>query len=267
MASRWLLACFILVIEHTGFAMGFCQTPPAPVPAQVGDFPEIVIPGLIFQPLAAAGKNHLLVGGKGPKDTSFRLYDLTTGQKISEFQTQDLQAPIALSPDGKTFAAIPGSLQKDQLVLIDTGTGQTKTTFPIEKVADKIYFLDDQRIATATIWEKTALIWDLNTGKKIAQINFSHAARPGQLPLAFSPDGRKALFLRNNQIHLLQIDTKEETLIGALEQKNPYDQALVGIAFSTDGTEAVFLLESLGKQSLQSWNLQKKTPGKAVEFP
>ncbi len=263
MAIRSFPILFVLAWQLAACKSGFGQDRPA----RPGEFPEVEIAGPIFQPLAAAGKNHLAVGGRSLKETAFALYDQSSGQKISQFATQEIISPIALSPDGSTLAAIPGTFQKDRLVLIDTATGQAKTTLPIEKAADRVFFLNNQRVATASIWEKTALIWDLNTGKKIEQINFSHAARPDQLPLAFSPDGKKALFLRGYRIHLFEIDTKESSEIGTLEQSTPLARTVVGMAFSADGTEAVFLSETLGKQSLQTWNLERKTHGPTVEFP
>jgi WD40 repeat protein len=138
--------------------------------------------------MSADGKLLVAHDGEG-----VRLWDLETGKVVRRFVAREglLGCTVALSPDGKTFAArrwLGGGVAR-QLVLWDVSTD--KEVRRMERPADDypcMAFSPDGKTLAATDWEKRVHVWDVGTGKEIK----AWQAPRGCLPdLAFSADGKR----------------------------------------------------------------------------
>jgi WD40 repeat protein len=149
--------------------------------AQLADF--VVAKGnLIGGAIALSPDGTRLV--VGDSSTAVRLFDAKSGESLSEEHNDSFVVHVAISPDGKQYAA--ASLD-GTAVIRDMATG--KVLFPPLTQSATIYQLeyspDGKYISTAG-FDGVAKVWDANTGKELHTLQASSAQVRGA---HFSADG------------------------------------------------------------------------------
>ncbi len=142
------------------------------------------------------------------------LWDTQRGEvRLSLGEEAITLASIAFSPDGKTLAvaairSVPGNRRVWSVRLLDSETGATKKTIPLQGTVRKVVFSPDgktlaiggqdfPRLITGP-FPRTVLLWDLKQDKAInvfrQELMVDDFLKSGQLDglrdLVFSPDGR-----------------------------------------------------------------------------
>jgi WD40 repeat protein len=124
----------------------------------------------------------------GSRDTTAKLWDLETGKLKTTlggykgWTNKGRIWLIAFSPDSKTLAT--GSDDKT-VKLWDTSTGHLKATLQHRGSVQSLSFSRDGKlIATASDNERSANVWNAETGELLAKLENAH------YPVQFSPDGK-----------------------------------------------------------------------------
>ncbi|RDB30116.1 Vegetative incompatibility protein HET-E-1 [Hypsizygus marmoreus] len=122
----------------------------------------------------------------GSKDGTVRIWNAETGREISQFSLDSEVPTVAYSPDTNTVVSGSGNI-------ITIWNIETKTrVFVLQEHSDLItsvtYSANGKLIASGSL-DKTILIWNAQTGKRIFKPLISHTAWISSV--AFSPNGNK----------------------------------------------------------------------------
>jgi WD40 repeat protein len=124
----------------------------------------------------------------GSRDTTLKLWDVTTGELkailggYKGWTNKGRIWLIAFSPNGQIVAT--GSDDKT-VKLWDTSTGHLKATLQHRGSVRSLSFgRDGKLIATASDNERSANVWNAETGELVAKLENAH------YPVQFSPDGK-----------------------------------------------------------------------------
>jgi WD40 repeat protein/class 3 adenylate cyclase/two-component SAPR family response regulator len=151
---------------------------------EIRKFSEIRAYRAVFSP----DGNYILTSAGVSPDGKVRLWDVSTGHVIQEYQSGiGEMTSVDLSPDGKYILAGGDSIMH----LWDAQTGEELRQFigHTGGIYTAIFSPDGRYIATASP-DNTARLWDVQTGQEIRRFT-GHAA--GVEAVAFSPDGKYLL--------------------------------------------------------------------------
>lgn len=199
---------------------------------ELGPFPALQN-GRVGAALSADGK-HLLTWGSsssGPPAMApqvvrtLQLWDVATVKEVRQFKTElGFVAYAALSPDGKTLAAITGS-NLATLSLFDVQTAEERQRMAGRRGQIHLVFSpDSRRLATATS-EGAIQLWDVASGKRLGGCEV-----PGGRPI-FTSDGRVlALASLGLSVGLWEVPSGKP-----LTGVEGHAMRIVSLAFSGDG--------------------------------
>jgi WD40 repeat protein len=204
--------------------------------------------------LAVSPLGKHIVCGQG--DKTIRLWELATGKEVRKFEGHTEPANgVTFSPSGKHI--LSASLDKT-VRLWDVETGQQLRSFDEFKDVTAIdghtlivqaMFAGDGRVA-AYVWgqEKTFVLWDAATGKKIARIDLGDDHHKD---LALSRDGRWLLTGHEDRtVRLRELRTGKELHRFEMTDIN----VPRGLSFSPDGR---YVVSGSHRSWLYLWQLQK----------
>jgi len=188
----------------------------------------------------------------GGVDSTVRLWDLTTGKEIRQFAgyKEPVQS-VALSPDGRM--AIAGGAVSTSVFVWDVETGRQLRKFKLCGTgslsgAQHVAFSSDGRRALAAGFSMsrasiagsyfTIQVWEIKSGREMIRLvgeklDEMPAGRDAWvLPLAFSPDGWRALMVETKFGDLALWDLKDNRKIRDLIG---HKGEVTSAAFSADG--------------------------------
>nr|VFJ58988.1 MAG: WD40 repeat [Candidatus Kentron sp. DK] len=221
-------------------------------------------------------------------DNVAKLWNADTGQAIRSFSYSSSMRNIAFSPDGKRLLVGSGNVASLQ----DIDTGQTIYTLDghSRNINCVSFSLDGQTIITGSD-DKTARLWNANTGKKlrssfhslaVIEVHFLPSARrfltktkdntvriwdidedknrskqhiKDVTYVTFSPDGRTIIAgLKDHSTHLRDANTRQELSL------HEYLTDLDSISFSADGRT---LITEFRDGNIQLWDTDT---GKEIQY-
>jgi dipeptidyl aminopeptidase/acylaminoacyl peptidase len=142
------------------------------------------IGSLAFSP---DGHSALSTGFEHPNDTTVRLWDLKKGKEVRRFTWHKYEVYSAcFSPDGRKVLTTSSDIS---VRLWDANTGKEIRRFDQGMWPAAIFSPDGRRVLGSSL-DSSIRLWDAESGKELARLGrgWRYAA------LAFSPDGRWALF-------------------------------------------------------------------------
>jgi WD40 repeat protein len=162
-----------------------------------------------------------------------KLWDATTGKLLQTFDPPREAryrkiSGVAISPDGKTVATATAGDKDKAVRLWDVATGTVRATFPHPNVVQGVAFNPDGRTLLTGCADRTARLWDLETGQVIGP----PLKHPRELvAVTFSVDGRLAATSGgDNTARLWDVATGQP--IGA---PLPHPEWATVLAFTQDG--------------------------------
>lgn len=190
----------------------------------------------------------------GSQDRNITIYDALTGNILQTFETGSINT-LAFSPDGRYLAAATGAV-----VVWERQTGKISRTLRGHQGSIKdISFSKDSRFLASASLDKTARVWNVETGENVktfqtaTPIERTDSPRPfkWKMPVtsvAFSPDGETLAAATGRAVHLWEISTGKNFQI--LEG---HEQSVTSIRFLPGGKS----LASGGlDDALRIWSLQ-----------
>ena len=192
----------------------------------------------------------------GSRDTTLRLWDVTTGQAVGRlwYGHRHNVYTVAFSPDGRHI--VSGS-QDNTLRLWDAATGQAigEPWRGHEKMGIvAVTFSPDGKQVISVDGDGILLLWDAATGQAIRKPWHGHEI--GGLAVAFSPDGTQIV---GGHQDVCLMDTATGQAIG-----NPWHghkKGLNAVAFSPDGKRVI---SGGGDKILHLWDVAS---GKVIGAP
>jgi RNA polymerase sigma factor (sigma-70 family) len=214
-------------------------------------------------------------------DQEIRLWETATGKMIRRLtgQKEPIRA-LAFSPDGKLLASGGAGFSGTSSVwLWETATGKVHLRLPEEKEFHKgfttvlvraLAFSPDGKALAAGHADYTLRLWDAATGKKLHEMPGVGTYRMvsdhdgGIQCVAFSRDGKRLAFARDNQLALLDVPSGKE--ISPLPAPRG---AVQRVFFSPDGNRLFTTNEALDQPILE-WDaasgrlIRQPLPGKLL---
>jgi WD40 repeat protein len=146
--------------------------------------------GIVYSIVVFSGGKKIAIG---TENGSIEIWDLPPGTTPSiTIKHGSLISRLALSPDGLLLASAG---QDGKTLLWDSRTGKLRATFTSDGLVTSVAFSPDGKLLASSNQippfigplAGKATLWDVRTGKKIAELN-THAG--GVTALAFAPDGK-----------------------------------------------------------------------------
>jgi WD40 repeat protein len=200
----------------------------------------------------------------GSQDRSVIVWNVERRPLISQILEghSDLVLSVAFSPDGKTIAS--GSRSRDNAVILwdverdedwDVAVGKVSKQVLTGEHRDGVYtvaFSQDGKMLASGSYDKTIILWDVQTGRPIGKPLAGHSGTVTSL--AFSPD-RKILASGSDDALIILWD---------IETGRPIDEPLEGhsawissLAFRPDGTQ---LASASGDFTARLWDVEGHRP-------
>ncbi|MXV76889.1 WD40 repeat domain-containing protein [Candidatus Poribacteria bacterium] len=181
----------------------------------------------------------------GSADKTIRLWNRHTGKLIKTFT--EAQTPIEFSPDGKVL--LGRSRNPHQLQMLNVMTGELIKTLHWSNLVCSAAFSADSNIIATGSADKTARLWNANTGESIRTLT-GHTDTV-YTPV-FSPDGNKLVTHCNDSaLRLWDINTGKNIITHQREKQS------VNFNFSPDSRTLAIATEA-GDVSLWNTNTGKK---------
>jgi WD40 repeat protein len=185
--------------------------------------------------LLPGGKTYL---GRGA-DGVLRVYELETGTEVRTLRGSNEGSPFALSPDGKTLAAV--TADSKPVRVLDTFTGKTLHTLDagVGRWFLGLSFTPDGRELIAWSPNKQIARWDVASGEKLSSFSLPTGLFPPPAPgdsgpsftAQFSPDAQFLVFgLQEDYLPVLDAKTGREVRRFTTARDGACD-----FAFSPDG--------------------------------
>jgi RNA polymerase sigma factor (sigma-70 family) len=162
--------------------------------------------------LSPDGK-HVAVARADPGvDSVLAVYDTATGKEIARMgRDHERIVHFTFAPDGKTVAAVMGPFingnpqYNSPIRLWDVSTGKNTVTFEPGGMFYSVLFSPDGKVLAANRYHpnRELLLWDLQTGKKLAGLSGVDAK-------TFSPDGKAVAGAWGNTVRLWEVPSGKE---------------------------------------------------------
>lgn len=165
----------------------------------------------------------------GSRDNTWRVFEVASGRQLLEVESKATWVnTLALSPDGKTLATGNGGVPS--IKLWDVATGKEKAAFNEQGAIWSIAFFPDGKKLVAASKDRTAKIWDLQTGRASVTLS-GHTSEI--FAIAISPDGR--LVATGSADRTIRFWNAANGLEIAMLKS--VDNAIFALAFSPDGSK------------------------------
>jgi WD40 repeat protein len=166
-----------------------------------------------------------------PDGQEFKLLDLTSGQVLGRFNTEQRMAcHVVFSPDGKLLA---GNGIDDRVDVWDVGTGQrlSRVTIRFGLIQNALAFSPDGKLLAAPAGQ-VARVWDAVSGREV----FSLQGHTGRVrAVAWGPDGHSlATASADLTVRVWDVATGEETRVF-----RGHAGSVLSVAFRPDGHQIV----------------------------
>jgi hypothetical protein len=118
---------------------------------------------------------------------------LGSGQRKTLTDNQGMVPAVAFSPDGRLLASAgTGKNRKGELLLWQTESWTLQHRIACHRSSvDALAFSPEGRVLATGGEEKSVILWDVPSGKKVATLKDHVAGKLGLLGLAFAPNGRR----------------------------------------------------------------------------
>ena len=226
------LAPAFATAQETQSERGIAVAKKTPAAVQVTGTPRLVAQlghtgGATVGALSPDGRYALTAAGDD--DTAAVLWDVASGKELRRFVTKHPDfTKLAFTPDGaRVLTASTFAVR-----LFDTQTGSEIHHFKFEgQVADMDLAPHGKQLLLSVFGQGVAL-FDVDTGQELRR--FSEKGSSDGTSVAFSPDGRRALFGgANGRSTLRDVETGEE--VRSFVTRERYVQDVISVAFSPDG--------------------------------
>lgn len=180
-------------------------------------------------------------------DGTFELWEVAGGKKVRDVPIGNpgFEEPglVALSPDGKAYAAAAGtSLKADSLADAPSGPAPPPPANHVEAIfvmphANKVSSVavsPDGTLAASGDWDQAIRLWDLKTGKSAGELTWARRRFGGNVNgLHFFQRGERLLSATQDGMWLWDVPGKKELLASEA------GLAWIGMTASPDGSQAV----------------------------
>jgi WD40 repeat protein len=187
-------------------------------------------------------------GGGWPNgDRTIRLWDVSTGKQIRQFDSPDGEVgSVAFSPDGRRILY---GTQENTAFLLDVATGKEVSRFAggvrWKQVQDATFSPDGRKILLASE-DGTVRVWGADIGKELCKFQ---GHRDRVIGAVFSPDGKRAVSgALDNTIYLWDVETGEK-----VQSFEGNKGGVHSVAISPDGR--YLLSGSWDDNSLRLWEV------------
>ena len=173
----------------------------------------------------------------GSQDRNVVIYDVRDGNILRTLETKYAVSALAFSPDGRYLAA-----DVYAIMLWDLTTGKViKTLEGHQSSVRDLAFSNDNRFLASASRDKTARIWNVETGKTVKiletqtpiAVNYSPKPLKWKMPVtcvAFSPDGKILAMGTGRAVHLWDVSTGNQ-----LRTLEGHIQSVTSVIFLPDG--------------------------------
>ena len=196
---------------------------------------------LAFRPIAFSPDGTKIIAVS--EDGFIHIWDVETGKPLKKFEGY---AVAAFSPDGKKIVTT-GKDGSVRILDAESGKELKKLVGHADRVNSAVFTPDGKKVITASYFDKTARIWDIESEKELHKLESSKKwdmKIVNTSPTVFSPDGKSVLIIDGDMRVLnWDIETGEEWRSLTL-RTNLYEDDYMNIfaAFSPDGKQIMTVL-------------------------
>ena len=155
--------------------------------------------------LAFSPDGHILA--TGGEENAARLWDAATGQTREELYVGSHAHGLTFSPDGRTVAI--WAMQRIVLCNVYSGEKTAVITEPKDIVWSFAFSPDSHSVATSSLYDLSAHLWEAETGGLRATFDHPKPYRyaSGVDKVAFSPDGKTLVTTSSEIVYLWDVAT------------------------------------------------------------
>lgn len=228
-------------------------------PAEKIDWPadyklDVALPRTFFEPdiVYADGGPFAIVGRHGKGEAKV-VIDLRSGKLVGTLPGElKIDAPYALSRDGKRFAATAHGFRGATVVVFDVSATAPKVLgeLSVEGKPDSLQFVGPDKVLTYT-GKRVAQVYDLKAnGKQVAEVKVEGSPWRHAVPFA-TPGGKYIGVPDTKFLRFHDADTGAEVaLLPGPKQQDGNDQNFDGLSVSPDGTKLAAVMEAWNKRQL-----------------
>jgi WD40 repeat protein len=172
----------------------------------------------------------------GGRDGTIRIWDLATGKELRTLDNPGTTTYLTYPPGGKTLVSTSWNERgKGECLLWDLEKGNVLRRW--EDVGKPTVLSPDGKILVTGTADYQLRLWDVDTGKELAQFELPREKHAGRITPAegarcatFSPDGKLlAAGDHTNRVHVWEVGTRKE-----LYSSPPFKNWVTCLAFSPD---------------------------------
>ena len=196
----------------------------------------------------------------GSMDGTIFLWETATGRNVRTLPQSKFMSSLAFSPDGKTLAV---GRDNGTVQLWDVATGAAREGSPRWhkwSVVGVSFSANGRFLASKSFSDQTVCFGDAATGRLLHTFPNPNTPKPGadnwsDYGLAFSPDSRSLAFGGCVDLHICDLETKEEVVLRGHTAK------IHGVAFHPGGR---LLATGSADGTVRLWD--RSTPGRSRVF-